>query len=214
MVGAIELLHSASLLLDDLPVMDNAGIRRKQPTAHVLFGEIQTLATAFWLADLSSEVLIEGGTLWTSYGEEIRRRFSATKTHMLRGQLLDLSDQSQELDRLLTKCRLKSGELYGFACMLASLLADEPSASNDLYEFGCHLGTAYQIADDLLDITGDPDKIGKPVNQDVDKPTIPRIYGQQEALRLKAEYRRKAFDHLNRLSGLDEIKPIAEAIWA
>jgi geranylgeranyl pyrophosphate synthase len=199
--AAIELLHTASVLLDDSQFMDDATLRRGQKCAHLVFGGIRALEGALWLADLSASIVAHIDIL--NPGADLSRRFHQVKTSMLYGQLVDLEDTAVDELALVEKGRLKSGVLYGFCCEGTALICDRSDVAVPLRTFGELMGTAYQISDDIHDVNGSADVTGKFTDQDVDKHTAPRTLGLERASELRDIYVAKARDAAGH-SGLDQ----------
>jgi geranylgeranyl diphosphate synthase type II len=207
---AIEYLHTSSLLLDDLPCCDNARIRRGVPCAHIKFGEAHAIMASHWLCHVAQHQLhsisIEGETA------NLEEAFRATMNAMLKGQVADLRAGAAGLEDIIEEYRLKSGVLYGFAASAPALLLGEARAAEALREFGEFLGVAYQTADDIADITGSPQLLGKEINKDVGKSTLPRLIGVERAVKTKTEYRDRAAARLATLGTHEELLALADMI--
>ena len=169
--AAIEVLHSYSLVHDDLPAMDDAPLRRGRPTAHKAYGEAMAILAGDALQALAFEILSAPPT---HPKEAVRLRLIQTLAYvagvygMAGGQSLDITatPQTEEATlRLMQK--LKTGALISYATQAGAIVAE---ASEDdikrLATFGHHLGLAFQIMDDVLDAEGAPDKLGKATGQD------------------------------------------------
>jgi geranylgeranyl diphosphate synthase, type II len=177
---ALELVHAASLILDDLPSMDDAPTRRGKPAIHVTFGEdVAALAAIALLARAY-------GLLAAAPGLSPEQRVAAVAilseavgpAGLVGGQLEDLRGGAPCADRARAVNDRKTAALFVAAARLACIVArstDECSAR--FAEFGRQLGQAFQILDDLLDLEGDPHAMGKPRGQDLGKPTLVRLLG-------------------------------------
>ena len=169
---AIELLHSYSLVHDDLPVMDDSPLRRGKPTVHVAYDE----ATAVLAGDgLLTLAFNEMAAPTTHKSGDVRARLvyhlalNAGVSGMVGGQMLDMQMENQSAD-LPTLERLqsrKTGALIRFSAMAGAILAEqEPAILNAVRRYGEKLGLAFQMVDDLLDIESDASTLGKPAGQD------------------------------------------------
>lgn len=185
---AIELIHTYSLIHDDLPAMDDDDLRRGQPTCHRAYDEATAILAGDALQALAFEILANTAQAATTL-RLIRELANACgSTGMAGGQALDLSavGNSISLGELETMHRLKTGALIQFAvtapCHLAGVNDD---TSNRFSDFGECLGLAFQIHDDILDVTGDSALTGKSSRADaaLNKPTFPSILGLDESRR-------------------------------
>lgn len=177
---ALEYIHTYSLIHDDLPAMDNDDLRRGRPTSHKVFGEA--------LAILAGDALLtEAFTLVASGPELIRVTLcrelavAAGAAGMVGGQVLDIAeDRPAQMDYLTRLHGMKTGALLRASCRMG-VLAGGGSAEDvkraDAY--GEAVGLAFQIADDILDVTGDPKLMGKPVGADAaaGRYTYPAVIG-------------------------------------
>ena len=185
---AIELIHTYSLIHDDLPAMDDDDLRRGQPTCHRAYDEATAILAGDALQALAFEILANTAQAATTL-RLIRELANACgSTGMAGGQALDLSavGSSISLGELETMHRLKTGALIQFAvtapCHMAGANDDTSSRFSD---FGECLGLAFQIHDDILDVTGDSALTGKSSRADaaLNKPTFPSILGLDESRR-------------------------------
>lgn len=176
---AIELLHTYSLVHDDLPAMDDDDLRRGKPTVHVAFGE----ATAILVGDaLLTEAFgrlaalsdCDAGLALAAI-DCLQR--SAGDQGMVRGQLLDLEGQASSIDDVVEVHRLKTGALLSAACEMGAILGGASMGDRlRARRFGMHLGLAFQARDDLLDSIGDEQALGKPIGSDADR-ALPTLLG-------------------------------------
>ena len=188
---AIEMIHTYSLIHDDLPAMDNDDYRRGKPTNHKVFGDGIAVLAGDALLTLAFEVMLrqEGAapeTLVTVVSEMSR---AAGPYGMVGGQVLDLEGEGRRLDlAALRKIHMgKTGELFCAAIRSGAILAgakEEELAALTLYAE--RFGLAFQITDDILDVTGDEAAIGKPVGSDVrnEKATYVTLTSLEEAKKL------------------------------
>ena len=169
---AIELIHCYSLVHDDLPAMDDDEIRRGSPTCHVKFDEATAILVGDALQSLAFQVLSD---VKTHSDSEIRCKLitelskSSGVSGMVGGQMLDLiaSEKKFDINEIRELQRLKTGELFHFSCIAPCILAEENEAIFKIFKkFSLNLGIAFQIQDDLLDIEGQEDIVGKKINKD------------------------------------------------
>ena len=189
--SAVELIHAFSLIHDDLPSMDNDDLRRGRPTCHREFGEATALLAGDALQTLAFEVLTNG----IEEPDRIRSRLAMVSIlarasgsrGMAGGQALDIeaTGQTPDLDQLINIHELKTGALIHAAVALGGLAADvnDGEINAGLNEYGRCIGLAFQIVDDILDITADTATLGKPQGSDqaANKATFPAIMGLQGA---------------------------------
>ena len=188
--AAIELVHAASLILDDLPSMDDAPMRRGRPANHRQHGEAIAILAAFGLLNLAF------GTLAREYEPALAIRLSdllaaaVGAEGLIGGQSEDLlaTDQQISFDTLERIHRQKTGALFSAAAVSGALVAGgTPEDVARLEAFARNLGLAFQIVDDLLDVQGDPADTGKAVRTDAKKTTFVSFSGVAGARQLAAE---------------------------
>ncbi|MGV0985247.1 MAG: polyprenyl synthetase family protein [Limnohabitans sp.] len=190
---AIELIHAYSLVHDDMPCMDNDVLRRGKPTVHVQFGEAQALLAGDALQTLAFEFLtpLDGSVSPAVQAACVGLLARASGYQgMAGGQAIDLASVGQRLTeaQLRQMHRLKTGALLlcsvqmGAACGIAV----SASAQSALLQFGEAMGLAFQVVDDILDVTADSATLGKTAGKDAaaDKPTYVALMGLEGAQRL------------------------------
>lgn len=186
---AIEMIHTYSLIHDDLPAMDDDDLRRGQPTCHKAYGEATAILAGDALLTMAFDLAAVPGEI------QIIREIAAASgvAGMAGGQQLDLAAECRQLTlpELRRVHAWKTGALIRCSVRCGALLAGANSeALQDLTRFGDHVGLAFQIADDILNVTGTEKKLGKPVGSDAgrNKSTYPAILGleQSRALALEA----------------------------
>jgi farnesyl diphosphate synthase len=187
--AAVECVHCYSLIHDDLPAMDDDDIRRGQPTVHRAFDEATAILAGDCLLTLAFDILAdETGELPASTRAELVLGLAraAGLGGMAGGQALDLAaavDTPDETGIIMLQA-MKTGALIRFSCEAGAILADaSPAERAALGEFGNALGLAFQLADDLLDITGDITALGKATGKDetAGKATLAGLHGQEWA---------------------------------
>lgn len=187
--AAIELVHCYSLVHDDLPAMDDDDLRRGKPTVHKAFDEATAILAGDALLTLAFEVLAHPDTHSNS---DVRCRLVAALARaagahgMVAGQMIDLSADGREIDigEITRLQRLKTGALIGFACEAGAILGQAAEGQHEALRGYAHdLGLAFQIADDLLDVEGTAEEVGKAVGKDADqgKATFVSILGPERA---------------------------------
>lgn len=190
---AVELIHCYSLVHDDLPCMDNDLLRRGQPTCHVAYGESTALLAGDILQSMAMEVLtsrlFEDGRL-TAEPQVILRQvqiLATASSKMVCGQMLDLDAEKKKINQqqLEEIHRNKTGALITSAIMMSAvtLFTGTDPALAHLREFGQKLGLAFQVQDDILDITAETHVLGKTAGKDeqVEKSTYPALMGLEQA---------------------------------
>lgn len=192
--AAVEMVHTYSLIHDDLPAMDDDALRRGRPTSHVRFGEALAILAGDALQALAFQALAEAPLPASTRIESMRRLAIAIgPAGMVGGQTLDMEAARRnpgpsELERIHRK---KTGALFGASAALGALAggADRPLVDR-LEAFGLELGLAFQIVDDLLDTEGTTAQLGKAAGKDAaaGKATYPGIHGA-EAARREAAHR-------------------------
>lgn len=195
---AVEMVHTYSLIHDDLPAMDNDDMRRGRPTAHRVFGEATAILAGDALLAMAFDEITRTGSL-TAVRELAR---AAGVAGMAGGQYLDIQAEGKTLplDLLRDLHARKTGALITVSLRLGALLSGaEPDALRALTDYGRHLGLAFQIADDILDVEGDATLLGKSVGKDSanKKSTYPALVGMAEAKRLAETAARDACDRLS-----------------
>ncbi|KQP35623.1 polyprenyl synthetase family protein [Pseudorhodoferax sp. Leaf274] len=206
---AVELIHAYSLVHDDMPCMDNDVLRRGKPTVHVRFGEAQALLAGDALQALAFELLTaEQASAPASVQATLCRLLAraAGCEGMAGGQAIDLASIGRPLseDQLRDMHRLKTGALLQGSVMMGAACCDAHSscsaqALRGLAAYGAALGLAFQVVDDILDVTADSATLGKTAGKDAaqDKPTYVSVLG----LARSQAYAQELLDHA--LAALD-----------
>ncbi len=188
--AAMELIHTFSLVHDDLPAMDDDDLRRGLPTNHKVYGEAMAILAGDAMVTMAFEVIATDArpAIVPALIRELAH--SAGPCGMIGGQVLDIDgeNQSLSLEQLQRVHRMKTGALLTCSCRLGAIAAGAGEAQlSAVSEFGKHLGLAFQIVDDVLDVTSTPEQMGKATNKDAGrgKNTYPALLGL-EASRLEA----------------------------
>lgn len=207
---ALECIHTYSLIHDDLPAMDNDELRRGQPTCHKKFGEAEAILAGDGLLTYAFELI--SSDKFPGPEPAIRLRLTALLAQaagplgMVGGQFLDIASEQQEIsfERLKTIHRSKTGALIRAAVQIGAVGsgADEAQLAA-LTEYGSAVGLAFQIADDLLDVTASTEQLGKTAGSDagLGKATYPAFFGIEKTCLLAAEAAERA---VNALAAFDE----------
>lgn len=188
--AAIELIHSYSLVHDDLPAMDDDDLRRGRPTVHKAFDEATAILVGDALQSLAFQILsADHATLDTGRRLAMVQLLSkaAGATGMVGGQSLDFEAVGLKLDiqQLEKMHSLKTGALIRCAVLLGGMSCESTSEAqmSALAAYADHIGLAFQVQDDILDVIGDTTQLGKPQGSDSDKnkPTYVSLLGLDEA---------------------------------
>jgi farnesyl diphosphate synthase len=204
--AAIEMIHGYSLIHDDLPAMDDAALRRGRPSCHRQFDEASAILAGDALQALAFEVLTESAThpdaaVRCALALGLAR--AAGAAGMCGGQMIDLLAEGRALDleQVLELQRLKTGALIRFACESGAVVGAASEADRAaLAAFAADLGLAFQIQDDLLDLTGDAAKTGKDQGLDAaaGKATVAGLLGVEGARAKLVALQESANRHLER----------------
>ena len=211
--AALEMLHTYSLIHDDLPALDNDDLRRGRPTNHVVFGEAIAILAGDALQTYAYEVLANLCCPAEARAHIIAEVAHATGTidGMIGGQVLDLEAEHSEADADTLEYihRSKTGALITCCVVTGGIYAGASQNGVDaLREFGRSGGLAFQIADDVLDVTQTSEQLGKTAGKDVavEKATYPSLYGVEDSVRMATEYVERA------CTSLDSFGPRAQTL--
>ncbi|UNE54047.1 polyprenyl synthetase family protein [Bartonella machadoae] len=214
---ALECVHCYSLIHDDLPAMDNDILRRGQPTVHKAFDEATAILAGNALLTFAFEIIADKAC---ALSLESRIKLitalaqSAGLGGMVGGQMLDLEAEKkpQESSNIITLQRMKTAALISFACQAGAIIGN---AAKELVEqlasFGTSLGLAFQLTDDLLDVTANSEVLGKTAGKDetAQKATFVRLYGIEETQKKRDELITKAQALLHPFG--EKAKPLQQA---
>ena len=212
--AAVEMIHTYSLIHDDLPSMDNDDYRRGRPTNHKVYGEAMA-------------ILAGDAMLTSAFGQMVHAQFvpdsarlraieylsrCAGETGMVGGQVLDILAEQRECTEteILNIQSRKTGALIKAACVLGVMAANGTAQQEfAAMEFADHLGLAFQIRDDMLDVIGDAEKLGKATGMDGQKNTFVRLYGLQKCEELVKEHTDAAIKALDAFEDNGFMKELA-----
>ncbi len=212
---AVELIHAYSLVHDDLPCMDNDVLRRGKPTAHVKFGEANALLAGDALQALAFELLTPDVGMPVEQQARLCRLLAraAGSAGMAGGQAIDLASVGAVLSesQLREMHRLKTGALLQASVMMGATFGDLPQvALVALKCYGAAIGLAFQVVDDILDVTSDTATLGKTAGKDAchDKPTYVSVLGLERSTAYAKELLQQALEALAQ-SGLHDTQALA-----
>ncbi|MBR1797179.1 MAG: polyprenyl synthetase family protein [Clostridiales bacterium] len=206
--ACLEMIHTYSLIHDDLPAMDNDDLRRGRATCHKVFGEGIAILAGDMLLNTAHEELLK-----LAINSESHARASYNISHlagisgMIGGQSIDIASEGKKItiDTLYELQRKKTGALIEAAVTTPYFISNAPdNILTLLREYACHLGLAFQIKDDILDVDADEEKLGKSVGKDErdDKPTFVTMLGIDNARQKLQDEERGCFDVLDKLSSM------------
>lgn len=203
---AVELIHTYSLVHDDLPCMDDDDLRRGQPTTHVVYGENIAVLAGDALLTEAFAVIAETPECRHYKTRDYVRELAQTadSRRLLGGQVLDLEGEGQALTKaqLVRIHEAKTAALLTCSLRLGGMTANaNPTKLEALTTFGYNLGLAFQVIDDILDVTQSTEKLGKTAGKDaaVEKATYPSILGLEKSRKEAARLTGKALDALQPL---------------
>ncbi len=211
--AAIECIHAFSLVHDDMPCMDDDDLRRGHPTSHIKFGEATALLVGDALQTLAFQILTADDTFQLIRFKLVKILALASGANgMAGGQAVDIAVAGEkiELPDLEFMHRMKTGALLESAIEMGSIMVDNKSTTNHLQlkNFAKFLGLAFQIVDDLLDVTGEEKALGKKVGRDshLQKPNFVQLMGIYKA--------KKYADNLlgNALKSIENLDASADAL--
>lgn len=192
---ALECLHCYSLIHDDLPAIDNDTLRRGRPTVHVAFDEATAILAGNALLTFAFEIIAHKANALTP---ETRINLITALAQasgiggMVGGQMLDIQAENkpQDANSIIMLQRMKTAALISFACQAGAIIGNASQEQiKQLATFGTHIGLAFQLADDLLDVTASTQVLGKTAGKDqtANKATLINLYGIQEAQKRRDE---------------------------
>ena len=218
--STLELIHTYSLIHDDLPAMDNDDLRRGKPTSHKMYGEaIAILAGDALLTEafsILSDSSLSGNIKEADLLRALREIALASGLNgMVAGQVQDILAENFEPDHEILEFihRHKTAALIRASVMMGPILCGSgPDTSDALYEYGDKIGLAFQVIDDILDIDGDAEELGKPTGSDerANKLTYPSLYGVEKSRAIAGELISSAVSSLSSFSPkADPLREIA-----
>lgn len=215
--GAIEMIHTYSLIHDDLPCMDNDDYRRGRLTNHKVYGE--TLAILAGDA-LLTDAFALAASAKLSKSEDMALAIQVLATNagslgMVGGQVLDTLSEQRECteQEVLDIQSRKTGALINAACVLGAIVGGASQSQIEAASgFAACLGLAFQIRDDMLDVIGSAGELGKATGMDEQKNTFVRLYGLEKCEELVQKYTNEAIRHLDRFEDTADLISLAESL--
>jgi geranylgeranyl pyrophosphate synthase len=217
LASAVELMHTYSLIHDDLPCMDDDDLRRNQPSSHIKYGEANAVLSGDALQALAYEIIVNDIQMNSDEKVKTIKILSKAcgKNGMVYGQHLDIQNENNkdvDKDMLDQIHNLKTGKLIECSVMLGQIGSDIKISL--FKEFASHIGLAFQITDDILDVTQTEEVLGKNKNSDIknNKITYIDVLGLDGAKEKAKELTELSLDTLDRIdiSGKDKLKNIAK----
>ena len=218
-MAAIEMIHTYSLVHDDMPCVDNDDMRRGKPTTHIVYGETMGLFVGDGLLNLAFETIANGmdyvDTADSKQVEAYKEAFKyiskcAGSFGMLAGQVVDKESEDKEdidLDTIMYLYEKKTGELLRASMVVGAILAGADKADVDIIEkVATNVGIAFQIQDDILDVIGTEEELGKPIGSDErnNKSTYVAHVGLEESKEEVKRLTNEAIELLNEIDGKNE----------
>ena len=195
--AAIEMIHAYSLIHDDLPCMDDDDMRRGKPSCHIAFGEANALLAGDGLLTLAFETMLDNANTGSIPPKRVLEAaavlaHAAGANGMVGGQVIDLENEGKQIpfELLQTLDRLKTGALIRASAVMGCVLA---GAQKDVVEraerYAAAVGLAFQIVDDILDVTADQEALGKPIGSDAEneKTTYITLFGIERSRQIVKE---------------------------
>lgn len=199
----VEFIHTATLLHDD--VVDESAMRRGRETANALFGNSASVLVGDFLYTRSFQMMVKINKM------RVMEILSDTTNVVAEGevlQLMNVNDPDTTEESYMQVIYCKTARLFEAATQLAAVIANEdPAIEQALADYGKHLGTAFQLVDDILDYTADAKEMGKNVGDDLaeGKPTLPLLYAMHNGNEQQRQLIRDAIEHCNGMEHLDDI---------
>ena len=216
---AMEMIHTYSLIHDDLPAMDNDDLRRGKPTNHKVFGEAEAILAGDALLTKAFEI-VSGYDAEGVDGTSVLRAInvlakSAGADGMVGGQDIDMGGDLSDLEKLKFMHSLKTGAIIRASGVIGAILTGASDAEIKAIDEYCYnLGIAFQIQDDILDVLGNEETLGKTIGSDADnnKSTYVTLCGIDKAQRLQEEYIEKAKASLDIFDNAEELLSLADLL--
>ncbi len=203
--GAVECIHSYSLMHDDLPCMDNDKLRRGKPSTHIKFGESTAVLAGSSLLTLAFEMIADKKfKIKEKLKIRLIKELAACSGHsgVAGGQELDLSfeNKRKKIKQVLEMQRKKTGKLFSFCCLAASIVANKDSKKQlEMSKIGEEIGLLFQLADDFIDIDGSVKLTGKPIKKDQKKgkSTLINLIGYKKAYNFAIKLKKNIFKKIS-----------------
>ena len=205
LASAVELIHTYSLIHDDLPSMDDDDLRRGKDSNHIKFGEANAILAGDALQSLAYEIICDENSLDARYKVEAIKMISKAcgKNGMVFGQYLDINAETKKIDEEMMENihNLKTGRLIECSAMLGQISNEDDLQKDSIKNFGKKIGLAFQITDDILEITSNEATLGKNINSDVKnrKATYVNVFGLDRAIEESRELSKAAINDLKNI---------------
>lgn len=217
---AIEMIHTFSLIHDDLPAMDNDDFRRGRPSCHKAFGEAMAILAGDALSVLPFEIIACDEFLTAEQKVKIISVLAKAvgKNGMIGGQVIDMENEERtdvDEDNLRNMYRNKTGQLIAVSCIMGGICAGASDKQLEIAaEYAFRLGLAFQIVDDILDVTSSAEVLGKPIGSDAEenKTTFVTLYGVERAQEIASEITDEAIELLDRIENSSFLCELTETL--
>ena len=221
---AIEMIHTYSLIHDDLPALDNDDLRRGRPTNHKVYGDAMAILAGDGLLNYAFEIMLK-----SSIGKENPAKYlnaineiakSSGVYGMIGGQVVDIESEDKKIEmEKLDFIHLNKTAAIIVGCMRAGAIIGDATEKQleNITKYAANIGLSFQIADDILDITGDESKLGKKVGSDIDnnKSTYPSLIGLEKSKEIANDLINEAKTRISNIKGDTEfLNDLAEYIVA
>ena len=203
--GAVECIHSYSLIHDDLPCMDNDKLRRGKPTAHIKFGESTAVLAGNSLLTLAFEMISDNRfKIKDKQKVLLIKKLAECSGHtgIAGGQELDLKYEKKrkKFQEIINMQRKKTGKLFSFCCMAPVIVLNQNKYLNSFEKLGSDIGLLFQIADDLIDYKGSSKKAGKKTKKDIKKgkATLISLLGYKNTIKYNEKIKNNIYKKINK----------------
>lgn len=217
---AIEMIHTFSLIHDDLPAMDNDDYRRGKPSCHKAFGEAMAILAGDALSVLPFEIIADDESLTAEQKVNIISCLAKAvgKAGMIGGQVIDMENERRnDVDEanLRNMYRNKTGQLIAVSCVMGAVCAGADEKQLEAAEdYAFRLGLAFQIIDDILDVTSTADVLGKPIGSDAEenKTTFVTLFGVEGAMEIADKITSEAMEYLELFENNDFLRQLTDML--
>lgn len=217
---AIEMIHTFSLIHDDLPAMDNDDFRRGKPSCHKAFGEAMAILAGDALSVLPFEIIADDENLTAEQKVKIISALTKAvgRAGMIGGQVIDMENEMRsdvDESNLRNMYRNKTGQLIAVSCIMGAICAGaDEEQIQAAAEYAFRLGLAFQVIDDILDVTSTAEVLGKPIGSDAEenKTTFVTLYGVERAMEIADKITSEAIAYLNRFENNDFLMQLTDML--
>lgn len=217
---AIEMIHTFSLIHDDLPAMDNDDYRRGKPSCHKAFGEAMAILAGDALSVLPFEIIADDESLTAEQKVNIISCLAKAvgKAGMIGGQVIDMENERRnDVDEanLRNMYRNKTGQLIAVSCVMGAVCAGADEKQLEAAaDYAFRLGLAFQIIDDILDVTSTADVLGKPIGSDAEenKTTFVTLFGVEGAMEIADKITSEAMEYLELFENNDFLRQLTDML--